>query len=105
QREQLEWQVMNNQTRQTVDPAGRQIFAVEVSGDLPIIGTIARPQGGYLVYRLNSIEAGSLDNFNVAQQRQLRQQLSGQVASAEFNAYTATLRSNADIDLAIDYTN
>lgn len=104
-REQLEWQVMNSQTRQTADPAGRQIFAVEVSGDLPIIGTIARPQGGYLVYRLNSIEAGSLDNFNLAQQRQLRQQLGGQVASAEFNAYTATLRSNADIDLAIDYEN
>lgn len=105
QREQLEWQVMNNQTRQTADSAGRQIFAVEVSGDLPVIGTVARPQGGYLVYRLNSIEAGSLDNFNVAQQRQLRQQLSGQVASAEFNAYTATLRSNADIDLAIEYEN
>jgi len=105
EREQLEWQVMNNQLRQAADPAGRQIFAVELSGTMPVIGTVEQPQGGYLVYKLNSIEAGSLDNFNDAERRQLRQQLGGQVASAEFNAYTATLRSNADIDLKIEYTN
>jgi hypothetical protein len=32
-----------------------------------------------------------------------RQQLGGQAVSAEFNAYTETLRASADIDLSIDY--
>ncbi len=72
---------------------------------MPSVGTIELPQGGFLVYKLSSVEAGSLDDFSPAEQRMLRQQLGGQAVSAEFNAYTATLRANADIDLKVDYSN
>jgi len=104
QREQLEWQAASDQTRQTASPEGQQIFAQEITG-LPSVGTIELPQGGFLVYKLSSVEAGSLDDFSPAEQRMLRQQLGGQAVSAEFNAYTATLRANADIDLKVDYSN
>lgn len=105
QREELEWQAANNQTRQSATPEGQQIFAQEIADSLPMVSTIELPQGGFLVYKLSSVEAGSLDNFSPVEQRMLRQQLGGQAVSAEFNAYTATLRADADIDLKVDYAN
>ena len=105
QREELEWQTVNNQTRQSATPEGQQIFAQEIAETLPMVSTIELPQGGFLVYKLSSVEAGSLDNFSPVEQRMLRQQLGGQAVSAEFNAYTATLRADADIDLKVDYAN
>ncbi len=103
EREELQSQTATDQVRQAATPEGRQIFNVALSGPLPVTGTIEQPQGGYLVYRLNNVEAGSLDNFSPTQQRMFRQQLGGQAVSAEFNAYTETLRASADIDLSIDY--
>jgi peptidyl-prolyl cis-trans isomerase D len=101
--EELQSQTATDQVRQAATPEGRQIFNVALSGPLPVTGTIEQPRGGYLVYRLNNVEAGSLDNFSPVQQRMFRQQLGGQAVSAEFNAYTETLRASADIDLSIDY--
>ena len=101
-REDLEWQVKLDERRGAGGSVGDQIFALELDSGLPQAGSFVQPEGGYIVYRLDSVEAGSINGVAPAEMRQLRSQLSRQVSNAEFDAYTATLREEADISVAID---
>jgi len=80
---------------------GNQIFELGLDANLPQAGNFVQSTGGYIVYRLDAVEAGSIDALAPAEKRQLRSQLSRQVSNVEFDAYTATLRETADIDVAI----
>lgn len=101
-REELEWQVKLEERRGSGGSIGNQLFELSLEDGLPKSGSFALPAGGYIVYRLDAVEAGSVEALTPAEKRQLRAQLSRQVSDAEFNAYTATLREQADIDIAID---
>lgn len=100
-REELEWQVKIDERRGTGGSIGNQIFALSLADDLPQSGSLVQPAGGYIVYRLDRVEAGSIESLAPSEKRQLRSQLSRQVSNAEFDAYTATLREDADIDVSI----
>lgn len=100
-RDDLEWRVNTDEARGAGGVVGNQIFALGLDSDLPMTGSLVQPEGGYIVYRLDAVTAGSMDGFSPAEQRQLRTQLASQISNSEFAAYTATLRSDADIDLSI----
>lgn len=101
-REGLEWQVKLNQERAGADRIGQQIFALALTKELPLTGNLVQLEGGYIVYQVDSVEAGSLDALSPGDKRQLRTQLGNQLAGTEFNAYTETLREGANIDIKID---
>ncbi|MBC6428580.1 MAG: SurA N-terminal domain-containing protein [Cellvibrionales bacterium] len=104
EREDLQWQTKLDQLRpmdEDIEGIEKQIFAVELTGPLPQVGTLIQPAGGYLVYRLEAVKPGSLADYTAAQQQTLRTRLGAQLAAAEFTAYTETLRKQADIDIRI----
>ena len=100
--EDVEWEVQLDVLRGAGGVAGRSVFAAEIDGDFPIIGSDVQPNGDYLIYSIDSVAKGSLDDFNEAQVSQLAIQMSQLVAEAENNAYINTLRDEADIDFKID---
>jgi len=100
-RENLKWQVKLDERRGSGGSIGNQIFELGLDANLPQAGNFVQSTGGYIVYRLDAVEAGSIDALAPAEKRQLRSQLSRQVSNVEFDAYTATLRETADIDVAI----
>ena len=100
--EDVEWEVQLDVLRGAGGLAGRSVFAAEIDGDFPIIGSDVQPNGDYLIYSIDSVAKGSLDDFNEAQVSQLAIQMSQLVAEAENNAYINTLRDEADIDFKID---
>ena len=100
--EDVEWEVQLDVLRGAGGVAGRSVFAAEIDGDFPIIGSDVQPNGDYLIYSIDSVAKGSLDDFNEAQVSQLAIQMSQLVAEAENKAYINTLRDEADIDFKID---
>lgn len=100
--EDIEWEVQLDAVRGTGGLAGQAIFSAPITGSLPVIGSEIQPNGDYLIYSIDEVTAGSLDDFNETQVSQLAFQLSQLVASGEGRAYLSTLRSNADIDLKVD---
>ena len=100
--EDVEWEVQLDVLRGAGGVAGRSVFAAEIDGDFPIIGSDVQPNGDYLIYSIDSVAKGSLDDFSEAQVSQLAIQMSQLVAEAENNAYINTLRDEADIDFKID---
>lgn len=100
--EDIEWQVQLDALRGTGGSAGQAIFSAPVSGELPLVGSDIQPNGDYLIYSIDEVASGSLDDFNDAQLSQLATQLSQVMAASEGQAYLNTLRSSADIDFKID---
>ena len=100
-RENLKWQVKLDQQRGTGSSIGDQIFDLALEDSFPQSGSLVQPAGGYIIYRLDAAEAGSVDALTPAEKRRLRSQLGQQISGAEFAAYTATLRESADIDVSI----
>ncbi len=97
----LEWHVKLDQQRSSHSGIEGRIFEVELTGELPIAGNTVLPEGGYVVYRLDAVEAGSIHTYPDSEQRRLRTQLGRQFSAEEFYAYTETLRDQADIDIKI----
>lgn len=91
-----------DQVRATADVIGRQMFNVALEGGFSMSGHIVQPEGGYIVYWLDSVDSVSIDDYSAGQKRQLRAQIGNQISAAEFDAYTATLRADADIGIDVD---
>lgn len=100
-REGYQWQAKVDEVRGSGGQVGSQIFALNLQ-TLPQVGFEVQPAGGYIIYKLESASLGSLEEISEIQQQQLKSQLSSQKSTDEFNAYTATLRDSADIDVSIN---
>ena len=98
----IEWQVQLDALRGSGGIVGRSIFAAPLGDNLPVIGSEIQPNGDYLIYSIDGVTPGTLDDFNDVQISQLAFQMSQLVAESESNAYIRTLRAEADIDFKID---
>lgn len=100
--EDIEWQVQLDAIRGTGGVEGRTIFSASVAEGLPKVGSEVQLNGDYLIYIIDEVSAGSLEEFSEIQVTQLSSQLSQTLADGEVRAYTQTLRENADIDIKLD---
>lgn len=98
----IEWQVQLDALRGSGGLIGRSVFAAPLDGDFPVIGSEIQVNGDYLIYSIDSVSPGSLEDFNEVQLSQLAFQMAQLVAESESNAYLNTLRAEADIDFKID---
>lgn len=95
----IEWQVQLDAIRGSGGVVGRSIFAAPLENSFPVIGSEVQPNGDYLIYSIDSVTKGSLDDFNDVQTSQLAFQMSRLVSESESSAYIRTLRAKADIDI------
>jgi len=100
--EDIEWQVQLEVLRGSSGVVGRSVFSAAIDGNFPVVGSEIQPNGDYLIYSIDSVTKGSLQDFNETQISQLAFQMSQLVAESENNAYINTLRAEADIDFKID---
>lgn len=100
--ETLEWQVQIDATRGVAGSAGQVIFATPLNQPMPIVSSSVLPSGDYLIYVIDGVAQGSLDEFNELQKDQLALQLGQAVGSSENLAYAKSLRANAKIKMKID---
>jgi peptidyl-prolyl cis-trans isomerase D len=72
------------------------------SGDKPVVRGVALADGGYAVFRLNSVIPGQPDQIP-QEQRDAQQRILGQrTAQAELSAFAAELRGTAKVVVAKD---
>lgn len=75
-------------------------FSLPHPTDGPARERVSFSSGDVAIVFLDAVEPGKPEDIPTAQREQLRMQLINQLAQAEFNAYTSTVRQNASVDIS-----
>ena len=75
----------------------KDVFSQATPGDKPAIGGMALPQGGYAVYALYAVKPGDVSTMKAADLKSLKDSLTSNAGTLEYQAILQSLRDKADI--------